>query len=175
MGIGGWAQIPLPVWVQIEEIVGTVRVRLQLIPNYPFVSDTTISFMGVVSLPFDFLEKGDQSSPRPQFRFVFLQPAVSVSAIPLARALPNVLNLPLISSFVRNAIAAGTAVFTAPKSLTLNVEDIMANAAIGDTRAAGVFIITVEHAEGLSAQDKNGTTLASALWGTRTGQLTFHL
>jgi hypothetical protein len=65
VGVGGWAQIPLPVWVQIEEIVGTVRVRLQLIPNYPFVSDTTISFMGVVSLPLAFLERGDQSSPRP--------------------------------------------------------------------------------------------------------------
>jgi hypothetical protein len=60
-----------------------------------------------------------------------LQPAFRVSAIPMTRALPNVLDLPLISKFVKEAITAGTAEFTAPKSMTLNMEDILGEAAIG--------------------------------------------
>jgi Ca2+-dependent lipid-binding protein len=34
-------------------------------------------------------------------------PAVDVSVVPLMKNLPNVLDLPLISGFVRDAIAAG--------------------------------------------------------------------
>lgn len=51
----------------------------------------------------------------------------------MTRALPNVLDLPLISKFVKEAIAAGTAEFTAPKSMTLNMADILGDAAIGGT------------------------------------------
>lgn len=58
-------------------------------------------------------------------------PAVEVSAIPMAKALPNVFDLPLISRFVKMAIAAGTAEFVAPKSMTLNIQEILSGAAIG--------------------------------------------
>jgi Ca2+-dependent lipid-binding protein len=34
-------------------------------------------------------------------------PAVEVSVVPMSKALPNVLDLPFISSFVKMAIAAG--------------------------------------------------------------------
>lgn len=42
-------------------------------------------------------------------------PDVDVSVIPMTKALPNVLDLPLVSNFVKMAIAAGTAEFVAPK------------------------------------------------------------
>lgn len=83
-------------------------------------------------------------------------PAVEVSAIPLMKKLPNVLDLPLISRFVKMAIAAGTASLIAPKSMTLNIQEMLNNAVIGDTRAIGVFIVTIHHAESLSPQDRNG-------------------
>ena len=102
-------------------------------------------------------------------------PAVEVSAIPLAKALPNVLDLPLVSRFVKMAIAAATAEFVAPKSLTINVQEMLSTAAIGghalsdlslkdgqihflptDTRAVGVFIITIHSGEDLAAKDRNG-------------------
>ena len=41
-------------------------------------------------------------------------PAVEVSAIPLLSKLPNILDLPLISRFVKMAIAAGVSVFPLP-------------------------------------------------------------
>jgi len=83
-------------------------------------------------------------------------PAVEVSAIPLAKRLPNILDLPLISRFVKMAIAAGTASLIAPQSMTLNIQEIMNSAVVGDTRAIGVFIVTIHHAEGLAKQDRNG-------------------
>ena len=48
-------------------------------------------------------------------------PVVEVSAIPMAKALPNVLNLPLISGFVKSSIAAAANEYVAPKSMTLNL------------------------------------------------------
>ncbi|KAF8578018.1 hypothetical protein K439DRAFT_1363416 [Ramaria rubella] len=130
LGVYDWLHIPIPIWIQVEGIAGTIRLRLQFIPEPPFVRNVTFTFMGI--------------------------PAVEVSAIPMAKALPNVLDLPLISRFVKMAIAAGTAEFVAPKSMTLNLKEMMSGTAIGDTRAIGVFIITIHHAKDLSAQDSNG-------------------
>ncbi|QRV98489.1 C2 domain-containing protein [Ceratobasidium sp. AG-Ba] len=130
LGVYDWLHIPIPIWIQVDGIVGTVRLRIQFIPEPPFVRNLTFTLMGV--------------------------PGVEVSAIPMSRVLPNVLDLPLISRFVKMAIAAGTAELVAPKSMTLNIKEMMSGAALGDTLAQGVFIITIHHAEGLSAQDRSG-------------------
>ncbi|QRW25571.1 C2 domain-containing protein [Rhizoctonia solani] len=130
LGLYDWLHIPIPIWIQVENIVGTVRLRIQFIPEPPFVRNLTFTLMGV--------------------------PGVEVSAIPMSKVLPNVLDLPLVARFVKMAIAAGTAEFVAPKSMTLNIQEMLSGAAIGDTLAAGVFLITIHHAENLSAQDRNG-------------------
>jgi len=41
LGIRKWAQVPLPVWVEIQGFVGTVRLRVQLTPDAPFVGVST--------------------------------------------------------------------------------------------------------------------------------------
>lgn len=53
-------------------------------------------------------------------------------------------------------IAAGTAEMSVPKSMTINLQEMLSGAAVGDTRAIGVFLITVHHCTGLSSQDNNG-------------------
>lgn len=83
-------------------------------------------------------------------------PAVEVSVVPLTTRLPNLLDLPFISKFVKMAIAAGTSTLVAPKSMTLNIQEMLSSAVIGDTQALGVFVLTIHHAEALSAQDRNG-------------------
>jgi len=102
-------------------------------------------------------------------------PAVEVSAIPMSKILPNVMDLPLVSRFAKMAIAAATAEFVAPKSMTINIQEMLSTAAIGghalsdlsfkdgqiyflptDSRAIGVFIITIHHGEDLAAKDRNG-------------------
>jgi Ca2+-dependent lipid-binding protein len=130
IGMFDWLHIPIPIWIQVEQIFGVVRLRVQFIPEFPFIRNVTFALCGV--------------------------PAVEVSAIPMSKHLPNVLDLPFVSSFVKMGIAAGTAELAVPKSMTINMQEMLSGAAVGDTRAIGVFLITIHHCEGLSAQDKNG-------------------
>jgi len=74
----------------------------------------------------------------------------------MSRHLPNVLDLPFVSGFVKSGIAAGTAELCVPKSMTINLKDMLSGAAVGDTRAIGVFVITIHYCVDLSAQDNNG-------------------
>lgn len=123
-------QIPLPIWTQIEHISGTIRIRAQFVSSPPYIRNVTFSLMGV--------------------------PRVEVSVQPMTRALPNVLDLPLISTFVQMAIGAAANMFVAPKSMTLNLEEMLIGAVANDTQAVGVLWIVIGQGEGLSAQDANG-------------------
>ncbi|THU79535.1 hypothetical protein K435DRAFT_875367 [Dendrothele bispora CBS 962.96] len=154
LGIYDWLRIPVLIWIQVEGIVGTIRLRLQFIPEYPYVRHLYLH-------------------GRPRGRSV-RDPLVLQTS-------PNVLNLPLISKFMKMAIKAGTAELVAPKSMTINLQELLSGSVIGggsksvvqtmilrtltmifwgfdlaDTRAKGVFLITIHHTEGLSAQDSNG-------------------
>lgn len=64
-------------------------------PRPPFVKNVTFTLMGL--------------------------PQVHVSAIPMTERGINVLNLPLISGFVNNSIAAAANEYVAPKSMSLEV------------------------------------------------------
>lgn len=132
IGMYDWLHIPIPIWIQVEQIFGVVRLRVQFIPEAPYIRNLTFALCGV--------------------------PAVEVSALPMSSKLPNILDLPFISGFVKMGIAAGTAELAVPKSMTINMQDMLSGAAVGDTRAIGVFIITIHYCEGLSAQDKNGSS-----------------
>ncbi|GAA5879834.1 hypothetical protein JCM8547_005778 [Rhodosporidiobolus lusitaniae] len=123
--------LPIPIWIAVESIVGTVRLRCQMVAQAPFIRNVTFTLMGV--------------------------PAIEASAIPLSNHAPNVLDLPLISGFVQSSIAAATSIYCAPKSMTLNIAQMLAGDGVKrSTKALGVFLITIHHAEGLSAQDDNG-------------------
>lgn len=37
LGVYDWLHIPIPIWLQVEGFVGTVRLRIQFIPEPPFV------------------------------------------------------------------------------------------------------------------------------------------
>ncbi|GAA5923396.1 uncharacterized protein JCM15063_003634 [Sporobolomyces koalae] len=133
LGMHDLFHLPIPLWIAVESIVGTVRLRCQLVAAAPFIRNVTFTLMGV--------------------------PAIEASAIPLTRALPNVLDLPLISGFVQSSIAAATSVYCAPKSMTLNIAQMLSGDGVKrDTKALGVFMITIHYAENLSAQDDNGTS-----------------
>ncbi len=132
IGMYDWLHIPIPIWIQVEQIFGVVRLRVQFIPAAPFVRNLTFALCGV--------------------------PSVEVSAIPMSDKLPNILDLPFVSSFVKMGIAAGTAELAVPKSMTLNMQEMLSGAAVGDTRAIGVFLITIHYCEGLSAQDADDSS-----------------
>lgn len=131
MGAYDLFQIPLPIWVQVEHISGTLRLRCQMVQQPPYIRNVTFSLMGV--------------------------PKVEISAIPMLQALPNVLDLPLISGFVQSSIAAAANMYVAPKSMTMDIAKMIGGDGIKkDTDAVGVLVIDIEYGEGLSAQDANG-------------------
>ncbi|KAF1815836.1 hypothetical protein P152DRAFT_464558 [Eremomyces bilateralis CBS 781.70] len=110
--------IKFPVWVELRGIVGIMRVRLQLTPDPPFFSLATITFLG--------------------------QPKVDLSCVPLMKKGLNIMDLPLISNFVQSAVDAATAEYVAPKSLTLDLKDmIVGDDFKKDTSARGVMVIRI--------------------------------
>ncbi|MCJ1245145.1 hypothetical protein MMC30_002346 [Trapelia coarctata] len=113
--------IKFPVWVELVGIVGTLRMRLQLCPDPPFFSLCTLTLLG--------------------------QPKANLSCVPLTKHMLNIMDLPLISSFVQSAIDAALAEYVAPKSLTLDIKDmITGNDFKEDTLAHGVIMIRIKRA-----------------------------
>ena len=114
-------RIKLPVYVDLRGIVGICRVRLQLTPDPPFFSLCTFTFLG--------------------------QPKVDLACIPLTRKGLNIMDLPLISNFVQSAVDAAMAEYVAPKSLTLDLKDMLAGDDFKkDTIARGVIVAKIKRA-----------------------------
>lgn len=107
--------------MELVGIVGTLRMRLQLCPDPPFFSLCTLTLLG--------------------------QPKANLSCVPLNKHMLNIMDLPLISSFVQSAIDAALAEYVAPKSLTLDIKDmITGNDFKEDTLAHGVIMVHIKRA-----------------------------
>lgn len=95
--------------------------RLQLTPDPPFFSLCTLTFLG--------------------------QPKVDITCIPLTRQGLNVMDIPLISNFVQSSVDAAMAEYVAPKSLTLDIKDMLVGDDFKkDTVARGVIVINIKRA-----------------------------
>lgn len=120
--------IAIPVWVELRGIIGTMRVRLQLTPDPPFFSLCTLTFLG--------------------------QPQADLSCVPLSRHALNVMDIPLISSFVQSSIDAALAEYVAPKSLTLDLKDMLVGDDFKkDTISRGVVMIFIKSARDFKEGD----------------------
>ncbi|KAH8899508.1 hypothetical protein GQ53DRAFT_313649 [Thozetella sp. PMI_491] len=132
LGIKGLFGVPFPIWTQLDGLLATVRLRVALSPDPPFVKTVAITLMGL--------------------------PKVEASCIPLVEKGANILNLPIISNFVNWAIAAAANMYVAPKSLTLDVGKMLQGDAIKkDVDALGILFIRIHKAVGLSKQDRRGS------------------
>ncbi|KAF2842793.1 hypothetical protein M501DRAFT_28089 [Patellaria atrata CBS 101060] len=115
------ANVKLPVWVELRGIIGTIRLRLQLTPDPPFFSLCTLTFLG--------------------------QPKVDLACVPLTQKGLNIMDLPLISNFVQSSVDAAMAEYVAPKSLTLDLKDMLVGEDFKkDTLARGVLVVHIKHA-----------------------------
>lgn len=131
LGIQGLFGVPLPIFVELNGIIGTVRLRFQLTPNPPFLKNVTFTFMGL--------------------------PKISASAVPLSSKGFNVLNLPLISGFINSSIAAALDIYVAPKSLIMDMSKMLQGDSVKkETDAIGLIYVRIKRAEGISAQDRSG-------------------
>lgn len=132
LGVKGLFGVPLPIFVELQELVGTVRLRLNMTPEPPFLKTLTFTLMGV--------------------------PHVTAGCIPMIEKGPNLLNLPLISNFVNYAIGAAASMYVAPKSMSMDMRAMLQGDDITkDVQALGVMWIRIHRAVGLSKQDKRGS------------------
>ncbi|KAH8677757.1 hypothetical protein BX600DRAFT_393925 [Xylariales sp. PMI_506] len=132
LGIKGLFGVPLPIWVELVGLVGTVRLRLQMSPEPPFMKTLTFTLMGV--------------------------PKVQAGCTPMIERGVNILNLPVISNFVNWAIKAAASMYVAPKSMSLDLGKMLVGDDITkDTSALGIIFIRIHKATGLSKQDRRGS------------------
>lgn len=111
--------IKVPVWVDLQGIIGTMRLRLQLTPDPPFFALCTITFLG--------------------------QPKVDLSCVPISKHALNIMDVPFISNFVQSSVDAAMAEYVAPKSLTLDLKDMLAGDDFKkDTIATGVIMVHIK-------------------------------
>ncbi|KAK3943529.1 hypothetical protein QBC46DRAFT_281776 [Diplogelasinospora grovesii] len=131
LGIKGLFGVPFPIWVELNGLVCTARIRVALAPNPPFIKTLSFTLMGL--------------------------PKVEASCIPLVEKGANILNLPVISNFVHWAIATAANMYVAPKSMTLDIGKMLQGDSIKkETQALGVLFIRIHKAVGLSKQDRRG-------------------
>ncbi|KAK5136321.1 hypothetical protein LTR08_003694 [Meristemomyces frigidus] len=132
LGVKGLFGVPLPIFVELQGLVGTVRLRMAMTPEPPFLKTLTFTLMGV--------------------------PHVQAGCIPMLEHGVNLLNLPLISQFVNYAIGAAASMYVAPKSMSLDMRAMLQGDDITkDVQAMGVMWIRIHKAVGLSKQDKRGS------------------
>lgn len=132
LGIRGLFGVPFPIWVELNGLVCTVRLRVAFTPEPPYVKTLSFTLMGL--------------------------PKIDASCIPLIEKGANVLNLPLISNFVNWTIATAANMYVAPKSMTLDIGKMLQGDGIQkDTTALGVLFIRIHKATGLSKQDARGS------------------
>jgi hypothetical protein len=132
LGVKGLFGVPFPIWVELNRLVATARLRVALAPNPPFIKTVSFTLMGL--------------------------PKVEASCVPLIEKGANILNLPLISNFVNWAIATAANMYVAPKSMTLDIGKMLQGDDIKkETNALGVLFIRIHKAVGLSKQDRRGS------------------
>lgn len=105
-----------------------MRMRLQLCPDPPFLSLCTLTLLG--------------------------QPKADLACVPLTKKGLNIMDLPLISSFVQSSIDAALAEYVAPKSLTLDLKDMLVGDDFKkDTLTRGVVVVTIKRGREFKAGD----------------------
>lgn len=123
--------IPLPIYVQVKEFVATIRIRLQMHPDLPFLKNVTFALT---------------ENPK-------INASVSMGA-PWAL---DLLNLPIIDSVLVSQIDAAAAEFVQPKSMSLDMTVYVGGSdQLEDTEAIGVLLVKIHRARKLARQDTRG-------------------
>ncbi|KAL2064500.1 hypothetical protein VTL71DRAFT_4994, partial [Oculimacula yallundae] len=123
--------VPLPIFVQVKEFVATVRVRLQMHPDLPFLKNMTFALT---------------ENPK-------VNTAVSIGA-PWAF---DILNLPLIDTTLISQINAAAQDFVQPKSMSLDMTVYVGGSdQKEDTESIGVLFVKIHRARNLARQDTRG-------------------
>ena len=119
--------IVLPVWIEVSGIIATVRVRLKLTPNPPFLSAMTLTLLG--------------------------QPKLALKCLPLAKNFLNIMDVPGLSGWLHQTINEAISMYIAPRSISLDLKTLLSGKEKQDSDAVGVIAVTVKSASGFKDGD----------------------
>ncbi|GAA5938033.1 hypothetical protein JCM1841_000213 [Sporobolomyces salmonicolor] len=128
LGMPSVLTFPVPILFTLAGLRGTVRLRLQLVPEPPFVK--TLAF----SLP--------------------KTPEIQLRAHPLEGPV-DIMTLPFLNSYVLRSVRAVAERFVAPKSYALDLRKILLGGDIAlNTRTIGLIVLVLHRASSLPAVDR---------------------
>jgi Ca2+-dependent lipid-binding protein len=119
--------VVLPVWVELSGIIATVRMRIQLNPDPPFLSKMTLTLLG--------------------------QPKISLKCTPLSKGFLDVMDIPGLSKWIQGAIDSAVQAYVAPRSLQLDLKTMLSGKDAQDTNSLGVIFIRIISSTGAKSGD----------------------
>jgi Ca2+-dependent lipid-binding protein len=123
--------VPVPIYVHVKEFLATIRIRLQMHPDLPFLKNVTFALT---------------ENPK-------VNSCVSLGA-PWAL---DLLNLPIIDNLLVSQIDAASADFVQPKSMSLDMTVYVGGSDQKEnTDAIGVLFVKIHRARNLAKQDTRG-------------------
>ncbi|KAF8216386.1 hypothetical protein K438DRAFT_1703242 [Mycena galopus ATCC 62051] len=141
--------ILIPVWIELTGILATARMRIQLMPNPPFLSAMTLTLLG--------------------------QPKVTLKCTPLAKSFLNVMDVPGLSGWLQTAIDSAVSAYVAPHSLNMDLKTMLSGRDQMDTVTLGIVVVIVKGAVGCkngdggkfweSKAEQRGDPYATIGWG----------
>ncbi|KAF8975077.1 hypothetical protein BDQ17DRAFT_307169 [Cyathus striatus] len=134
------SNLTLPIWISLTSLLMTVRVRITLTPNPPFLSLCTLTILG--------------------------KPHVRLSCTPLAKHFMNVMDIPLLSGYVQSAVDDAVGMYVAPRSVCLDLGMLLGGVERKDVMTVGVVVVTIRRARGLKEGDgTEGDVYVTVCWG----------
>lgn len=120
--------IVVPAWIELTGFLAAARIRVQLTPNPPFFAVMKLTLLG--------------------------QPKITIKCIPLARDFFNLMDVPGLSNWLQQSVDSVVGEYVAPKSLTLDLKEIIMGVPKMDVEALGVIVVTIRCAKGFKGADE---------------------
>ncbi|BGP20364.1 hypothetical protein JCM10213_002327 [Rhodosporidiobolus nylandii] len=119
--------IPVPVLISVTHLHGFVHLRLQLVPEPPFVKSIAFGLRGM--------------------------PDVGIAAHPLSGPL-DIMTLPLLRSYILSAVRSVMSGFVLPRHYAVDLRKIMLGGDVAmKTRTTGLLVLVLHRATSLPASD----------------------
>jgi len=112
--------LDVPACVELTGFLGTVRMRIQLTPNPPFLVRVTLTLLG--------------------------QPKVTIDCTPLTEHTVNKMDVSILSGWLQRNVNSVIAGYVAPKSTTLDLRSRLLGTSKMDVDALGAIIVTIRQA-----------------------------
>ena len=109
----------VPACIELTGFLGTVRTRIQLTPNPPFLARVTLTLLG--------------------------QPEVTMDCTPLTEYAVNKTDVSILSKLLQRNVNSVIAGYVAPKSTTLDLWSMVLGKSKMDVDAFGAIIVTTRH------------------------------